>query len=181
MARQSLISLTRHFPAAKVTSLCTAALGGTPDNILQIELCCSVQPCLGGDGKTLMFVNINCAPDSAKETLCSLRFAAKVNQCETGAKGGARKHVSELTAEPHASSAAEVGSSTVQNNCQQPFAAWFIYASDLVLAGGIVCVTCDNRYKLLAATCTQMVCPEKQARWLHLDAPDVCLLTQDCT
>ncbi len=55
-----------------------------------------VQPCLGGDGKTLMFVNINCDPSSVKETLCSLRFAAKVNQCETGAKGGARKHISEL-------------------------------------------------------------------------------------
>ncbi len=69
----------------------------------------SVQPCLGGDGKTLMFVNINCEPASVMETLCSLRFAAKVNQCETGAKGGARKHITELpsatdsnTAEPSA-------------------------------------------------------------------------------
>ncbi|DBA96427.1 TPA: Nucleolar protein 58, variant 2 [Trebouxia sp. C0004] len=55
-----------------------------------------LQPCLGGDGKTLMFVNINCDPSSVKETLCSLRFAAKVNQCETGAKGGARKHITQL-------------------------------------------------------------------------------------
>jgi hypothetical protein len=55
-----------------------------------------MQPCLGGDGKTLMFVNINSDPSSVKETLCSLRFAAKVNQCETGAKGGARKHITEL-------------------------------------------------------------------------------------
>ena len=44
-----------------------------------------------------MFVNINCEPASVKETLCSLRFAAKVNQCETGAKGGARKHITELS------------------------------------------------------------------------------------
>lgn len=58
-----------------------------------------MQPCLGGDGKTLMFVNINCEPASVKETLCSLRFAAKVNQCETGAKGGARKHITELSSE----------------------------------------------------------------------------------
>ena len=73
-----------------------------------------MQPCLGGDGKTLMFVNVNCAPDSAKETLCSLRFAAKVNQCETGAKGGARKHVSQITTEP---SAAEVCSNAAHAMC----------------------------------------------------------------
>ena len=51
-----------------------------------------LQPCLGGDGKTLMFVNVNPDMESAQESVCSLKFAERVNQCE-GAKGGPKKNV----------------------------------------------------------------------------------------
>lgn len=43
-----------------------------------------LQPSLGGSSKTLMFVNVAPTRASASESLCSLRFAAKVNSCEVG-------------------------------------------------------------------------------------------------
>lgn len=43
-----------------------------------------LQPCLGGDSKTLMFVNISPDPSSVDESVISLQFAANVNSCEIG-------------------------------------------------------------------------------------------------
>ncbi|ETW03433.1 hypothetical protein H310_04897 [Aphanomyces invadans] len=43
-----------------------------------------LQSCLSGDGKTLMMVNLSPTVESAHESLCSLRFAQHVNQCELG-------------------------------------------------------------------------------------------------
>ncbi|CAN0070497.1 unnamed protein product [Discosporangium mesarthrocarpum] len=43
-----------------------------------------LQPALSGDGKTLMMVNLSPTHESYHESLCSLRFAAQVNQCELG-------------------------------------------------------------------------------------------------
>lgn len=47
-----------------------------------------MEPCLSGHGKTLMLVNVAPEADNSHESLCSLRFAKQVNQCDTGTGGG---------------------------------------------------------------------------------------------
>jgi kinesin family member C1 len=49
-----------------------------------------LQDCLSGDGKALMFVNLSPTFESSNESLCSLRFAQRVNSVELGK---ATKHI----------------------------------------------------------------------------------------
>jgi len=50
-----------------------------------------LQYCLAPPSKTLMFVNVSPVVSSTSETLCSLRFAAKVNNCDMSVGGGKTK------------------------------------------------------------------------------------------
>ena len=53
-------------------------------------------PCLGGDGKTLMFVNVAQEEESAEETVASQRFASTVNAVELGHGKRAKRNVTSM-------------------------------------------------------------------------------------
>lgn len=51
-----------------------------------------MEPCLSGHGKTLMLVNVAPEQSNSHETLCSLRFAKQVSQCDTGGGKQPKRH-----------------------------------------------------------------------------------------
>jgi len=59
-----------------------------------------MEPCLSGHGKTLMLVTIQPEAYSSHESLCSLRFAKQVSQCNTG--GRPRRSVKTMERTPTA-------------------------------------------------------------------------------
>jgi len=69
-----------------------------------------LQPALSGDGKTLMMVNLSPTEESFHESLCSLRLAKQINQCELGKP---KKQVKEATAgSSSTSTSAKISSSS---------------------------------------------------------------------
>ena len=70
-----------------------------------------MEPCLSGHGKTLMVVNVAPEADNAHESLCSLRFAKQVNQCDTSAaskgQGAPVRHETKPDAPPATSATAK--------------------------------------------------------------------------
>ncbi|KAJ1616425.1 P-loop containing nucleoside triphosphate hydrolase protein [Pavlovales sp. CCMP2436] len=74
-------------------------------------------PCLSGDGKTLMVVNVAPEADNGLESLSSLRFASQVNACEIGKPKRTLKAgvVSEAPAENSGERSARPSISSVQS------------------------------------------------------------------
>jgi len=66
-----------------------------------------MEPCLSGQGKTLMIVNVSPEVSNAHESLCSLRFAGRVRQCTTGGKPKQSKSALASGAQQDASSSSK--------------------------------------------------------------------------
>jgi len=62
-----------------------------------------LQDCFGGGSKTLMFINLAPEVEHMQESLCSLRFGAKVHDCHIGQ---AKKNVKAADDKPAAAPAA---------------------------------------------------------------------------
>jgi len=76
-----------------------------------------LEPCLSGDGKTLMVVNMSPTEKSTQETLCSLRFAAQVNKCELGK---AKRSLEEVDDEDAASISSAMSGAASRNSGKKP-------------------------------------------------------------
>jgi kinesin family member C1 len=77
-----------------------------------------LQPALSGEGKTGMIVNVSPTEQSYGESLCSLRFAAQVNQCELGKAKRSIKSISNSSSDDSSStsSSSSVTASTASSS-----------------------------------------------------------------
>ena len=78
-----------------------------------------LQPALSGDGKTCMIVNLSPTEASVPETLCSLRFASKVNLCELGKAKRSIEEVRSETRAPSNAATASLKSGAVSRNVKR--------------------------------------------------------------
>ncbi|KAL3668700.1 hypothetical protein V7S43_005996 [Phytophthora oleae] len=85
------------------------------------KLTYALQPALSGEGKTLMMANLSPTYASLDETLCSMRFAQKVSQCELGPPVRQIKSTRRLSLGPGDLSRSGVKSSPPRENRRSTF------------------------------------------------------------
>lgn len=83
-----------------------------------------LQNCFGKDGKTMMFVNLSPTAASAHETLCSLRFASKVNQCTLGKPSKQVKKISDSSSGSGKNPGGGRGTGSSSRHMKKPRIAW---------------------------------------------------------
>jgi len=76
-----------------------------------------LQDCFGGGSKTLMFINLAPEVEHISETLCSLRFGAKVHDCHIGQ---AKKNVKAADDKPAAAPASAPASASASKTAATP-------------------------------------------------------------